>query len=238
MTSIPMPMQILLIEGEHELAHSMTLGLQAERFVVDCAPDVNAGLDMVPVNQYGLLIIDLPSTEVRVAELIRQVRRRYPETPILALTEKDALHNVLESLESGADDCITKPCAFVELFARIKAVLRRIARSRSTVISIADLEINRSAQQVRRRNQVIELTPIEYAILEYLAASAGRVLSRTMIAEHVWGHNIGGFTNIVEVYIRPLKLKIDGPFGQELIHAFRYVGYSLSASDDPFHSHF
>jgi DNA-binding response OmpR family regulator len=229
--------QILLIEREKEAAHSLALALRANRFVVDYAPDLNAGLRMFQVNQYGLLLIDLASVEVSGAKVIRQVRRQYPETPILALIQKNPLHNVLESLESGADDCITKPFAFVELFALIEAVLRRNIRSRSTVIAIGDLEINRIVQQVRRGNQVIGLTPKEYAILEYLATSAGRVLSRTMIAEHVWGQTIEGLTNIVEVYIRSLKLKIDKPFGRELIHTFRYVGYSLSASDDPSSPH-
>ena len=162
---------------------------------------------------------------------------RARRTVILALIENDALHNVLESFESGADHCITKPFALVELFARIEAVLRRNIRSRSTVISIGDLEINRIVHEVRRRNQMIDLTPIEYAVLEYLAASAGRVVSRTLLADHVWGQNIKGLTNIVEVYIRRLRLKIDEPFGPELVHTFGYVGYSLSVPDDPFSSH-
>jgi two-component system OmpR family response regulator len=236
MRSIPIT-QILLIEREQEVARALTLALQAKRFVVDCAPDLNTGLSMVPGNQYGLLIIDLASAEASGAEVIRQVRQQYAETPILALIEKDAPHNVLEILESGADDCITKPCPLVELFARIEAVLWRNIRSRSTVIAIGDLKINRSVHQVQRGSQVIGLTPTEYVILEYLATSAGRVVSRTMIAEHVWGKIIDGLTNIVEVYIRSLKLKLDKPFGRELIHTSRYVGYSLSACDDPSNPH-
>ncbi len=143
-----------------------------------------------------------------------------------------ALADKVTHFESGADDYITKPFAFAELLVRVKALLRRGMVNRSNVIRIADLEIDRLAHQVRRNGAIIKLTSKEYSLLEHLATNAGRVLSRTMIIEHVWDQSFEGLTNIVDVYVRQLRLKIDEPFERKLIRTVRSVGYTISDSED------
>jgi DNA-binding response OmpR family regulator len=151
--------------------------------------------------------------------------------PVLVLTARDALGDKVEHFEIGADDYLTKPFAFAELLVRVKALLRRGAVSRANVLRVADLEIDRLTQQVRRGGQRIELTGKEYALLEYLMTNAGRVLSRTMIIEHVWDQSFDGATNIVDVYVRHLRNKIDEPFERKLIRTVRGVGYAIGGEE-------
>lgn len=221
-------MRVLLIEDEDKVARFVTLGLKAERFAVDCAKDGKTGLQMATLNPYDLLIVDLMLPGLSGTELISKVRSRNTEVPIIVLTARDAVDDKVKNFEAGADDYLTKPFAFAELLIRIKALLRRGPVSRSNVIRVGDLEIDRLAHHVKRNNVPIKLTSKEYALLEYLATNAGRVVSRTMIIEHVWDQSFEGFTNIVDVYIRQLRAKIDDPFKQKLIHTMRSVGYSLS----------
>ena len=147
--------------------------------------------------------------------------------PILILTARDATEEKVQHFEAGADDYLTKPFAFAELVMRVKALLRRGPVARSSVLRVADLEVDRLTQQVRRGGRRIELTPKEYALLEYLAANPGRVFSRTMIIEHVWDQSFEGLTNIVDVYVRHLRSKVDDPFPLKLIRTVRGVGYGL-----------
>lgn len=221
-------MRILLVEDEEKVARFITVGLKAERFAVDTARDGKTGLTMATLNPYDLLIVDLMLPEMNGTELIRRVRRQNTDVPIVVLTARDALADKLTNFESGADDYLTKPFAFAELLVRIKALLRRGAVPRANVIQIADLEIDRVAHQVRRGGQTIKLTAKEYGLLEYLATNAGRVLSRTMIVEHVWDQSFEGLTNIVDVYVRQLRAKIDEPFEKKLIHTVRSVGYVIN----------
>jgi len=221
-------MRILLVEDEEKVARFITVGLKAERFAVDTARDGKTGLQMATLNPYDLLIVDLMLPEINGTELIRRVRKQNTEVPIVVLTARDALSDKVANFESGADDYLTKPFAFAELLVRIKALLRRGAVPRSNVIQIADLEIDRLGHQVRRGGQSIKLTAKEYGLLEYLATNAGRVLSRTMIVEHVWDQSFEGLTNIVDVYVRQLRAKIDEPFDQKLIHTVRSVGYVIN----------
>lgn len=221
-------MRILLVEDEEKVARFITVGLKAERFAVDSARDGKTGLQMATLNPYDLLIVDLMLPEMNGTELIRRVRRQNTDVPIVVLTARDALADKLTNFESGADDYLTKPFAFAELLVRIKALLRRGAVPRANVIQIADLEIDRVAHQVRRGGQSIKLTAKEYGLLEYLATNAGRVLSRTMIVEHVWDQSFEGLTNIVDVYVRQLRAKIDEPFDKKLIHTVRSVGYVIN----------
>jgi two-component system copper resistance phosphate regulon response regulator CusR len=144
------------------------------------------------------------------------------------LTARDGTAEKVQNFEAGADDYLTKPFAFAELLVRIKALLRRGPVNRSSVLRVADLELDRLSQQVRRAGRRIELTAKEYALLEYLATNAGRVFSRTMIIEHVWDQSFEGFTNIVDVYVRHLRSKVDDPFPTKLIRTVRGVGYCLS----------
>jgi len=206
-------MRILLVEDEEKVARFISVGLKAERFAVDCAHDGKTGLQMATLNPYDLLIVDLM-------------------LPVVVLTARDALSDKLTNFESGADDYLTKPFAFAELLVRIKALLRRGAVPRANVIQIADLEIDRLAHQVRRNGVAIKLTAKEYGLLEYLATNAGRVLSRTMIVEHVWDQSFEGLTNIVDVYVRQLRAKIDEPFDKKLIHTVRSVGYVINENGE------
>ncbi len=221
-------MRILLVEDEEKVSRFVATGLEAERFAVDCARDGRTGLQLAAVNPYDLLIVDLMLPGLSGTELIRKLREKKPDLPIVVLTARDAVADKVTNFEAGADDYLTKPFAFAELLVRVKALLRRGAVNRSNVLQLADLEIDRVAHQVRRGGTSIKLTSKEYALLEYLAANAGRVLSRTMIVEHVWDQSFEGLTNIVDVYVRQLRAKIDEPFERKLIHTVRSVGYYMS----------
>jgi DNA-binding response OmpR family regulator len=221
-------MRILLVEDEDKVARFVTLGLKAERFAVDRAKDGKTGLQFATLNPYDLLIVDLMLPGLSGTELISKVRAKNAGVPIIVLTARDAVDDKVKNFEAGADDYLTKPFAFAELLIRIKALLRRGPVERSNTLRVGDLEIDRVSHQVKRNNIAIKLTSKEYSLLEYLAVNAGRVVSRTMIIEHVWDQSFEGFTNIVDVYIRQLRAKIDDPFKHKLIHTMRSVGYSLS----------
>ncbi len=220
-------MRILLVEDEDKVARFVTLGLKAERFAVDRASDGKTGLQYASLNPYDLLIVDLMLPELSGTELISRVRSRNTTVPIIVLTARDAVGDKVKNFEAGADDYLTKPFAFAELLIRIKALLRRGPASRSNTLTVGDLEIDRLTHQVKRNGIAVKLTSKEYSLLEYMAVNKGRVVSRTMIIEHVWDQSFEGFTNIVDVYIRQLRAKIDDPFKQKLIHTMRSVGYSL-----------
>jgi DNA-binding response OmpR family regulator len=224
-------MRILLAEDEAKVARFITVGLKAAHFAVDLAADGGTAWQLSKINDYDLLIVDLMLPELSGTELIRLVRQKNANVPILVLTARDALTDKVTNFEAGADDYITKPFAFEELLIRVKALLRRGAVNRTNGLRVADLEIDRLAHQVRRRGTLIKLTSKEYSLLEYLAANAGRVLSRTMIIEHVWDQSFEGLTNIVDVYVRQLRAKVDEPFGEKLIRTVRSVGYILSEKE-------
>ena len=221
-------MRVLLVEDEDKVARFVTLGLKAERFAVDRAKDGRTGLQYATVNPYDLLIVDLMLPGLNGTQLITKVRSTNTSVPIIVLTARDAVDDKVKNFEAGADDYLTKPFAFAELLIRIKALLRRGPVERSNTITVGDLEIDRLTHQVKRNSMQVKLTSKEYSLLEYLAMNAGRVVSRTMIIEHVWDQSFEGFTNIVDVYIRQLRAKIDDPFKQKLIHTVRSAGYSLS----------
>jgi len=220
-------MRILLVEDEEKVARFIRVGLKAERFAIDSARDGRTGLQLALINPYDLLIVDLMLPELSGTDLIRQLRKKNTEVPVVVLTARDALADKVANFECGADDYLTKPFAFAELLVRIKALLRRGMVNRSNALQIADLEIDRISHQVRRNGISIRLTSKEYGLLEYLAMNAGRVLSRTMIVEHVWDQSFEGLTNIVDVYVRQLRAKMDEAFETKLIHTVRSVGYML-----------
>jgi len=226
-------MRVLLIEDEKKVADFIARGLRAERMAVDVAADGPTGWEMASSVDYDVIILDLMLPGMNGTELLRRLRRNGRDSAVLVLTARDATPDKVENFEAGADDYLTKPFAFAELKVRIKALLRRQPSTRSNVLKVADLEVDRLAQQVRRNGKRIELTSKEYALLEYLASHAGRVLSRTMIIEHVWDESFEGLTNIVDVYVRHLREKIDEPFPTRLIRTVRGVGYSIGEEVQP-----
>ena len=225
-------MRILLVEDEEKVSRFIVRGLTAESFAVDTAPDGRRGLDLAMTYNYDLIILDLMLPGLNGTEVLRRIRRSDHRVPILMLTARDAVADKVEHLEAGADDYLTKPFAFAELMARIKALLRRGSVDRPSVLRVADLEVDRLSQQVRRASRRIELTAKEYALLEYLIANAGRVLSRTMIIDHVWDQSFDGATNIVDVYVRHLRNKVDDGHEAKLIRTVRGVGYKISDEAD------
>jgi DNA-binding response OmpR family regulator len=221
-------MRILVVEDERKVAELVSRGLKAARYAVDVAVDGESGWAMANTYPYDLIILDLGLPGISGLELLRRIRRRDARVPVLVLTAKDATTSKVENFEAGADDYLTKPFAFAELQVRVKSLLRRGPVSQGGEVRVADLEIDRLTQQVRRGGRRIELAPKEYGLLEYLATQPGRVFSRTMIVEHVWDESFEGLTNIVDVYVRHLREKVDAPHPVKLIHTVRGVGYSLS----------
>jgi two-component system copper resistance phosphate regulon response regulator CusR len=224
-------MRLLLIEDERKMADIIARGLRAERYAVDIAHNGTRGWEMASCMDYDLIVLDLMLPGLSGTELLRRLRRGGGNAAVLVLTARDATGDKVENFEAGADDYLTKPFVFAELLVRVRALLRRPPVSRSNVLRVADLEVDRQMQQVRRAGKRIELTSKEYGLLEYMAAHAGRVLSRTMIMEHVWDESFEGLTNIVDVYVRHLREKVDEAYPHKLIRTVRGAGYCLSDED-------
>jgi two-component system copper resistance phosphate regulon response regulator CusR len=215
------------------VAEFVARGLRDQRFAVDMANDGLSGWEMASACQYDLIVLDLMLPGLGGLEVLKRLRRAGAQMPVLMLTARAGTAEKVENFEAGADDYLTKPFAFDELLVRVKALLRRGSPERASLLRIGDLEIDRQRQLARRAGKRIDLTPKEYSLLEYLAANAGRVLSRTMIIEHVWDESFQGLTNIVDVYVRHLRSKVDDPNPKKLIRTVRGVGYSLSEENDP-----
>ena len=220
-------MRILLVEDEKKVADIIVRGLKAERFAVDVYHDGQSGWEAADTYNYDLIILDLMLPRLTGTEILERVRRKNSLVPVLILTARDGMADKIKNFETGADDYLTKPFAFAELLLRVKALLRRGPVNRASVIRVGDLEVDRLSQSVKRAGKKIELTAKEYALLEYLATQPGRVFSRTMIIEHVWDQSFEGLTNIVDVYVRHLREKLNDTFPNQLLRTVRGVGYSL-----------
>ena len=221
-------MRILLVEDESKVARFIARGLSADCFAVDTAADGNSGLELAAAYQYDLIILDLMLPGMSGTEILRHLRQKDTNVPVLVLSARDAVADKVGHLELGADDYLTKPFALAELLVRVKALLRRGPVSRASVIRVGDLELDRLSRRVTRGGRPIELTVKEYALLEYLMSNAGRVLSRSMIIEHVWDQSFDGVFSIVDVYLGRLRSKIDQSADHKLIRTVRGVGYSIS----------
>ena len=221
-------MRILVIEDERKVAEFVARGLRDQRFAVDVANDGQAGWDMASTCNYDLIVLDLMLPGLSGLEILKRIRGRRSQVPVLVLTARSGTAEKVENFEAGADDYLTKPFAFDELLVRVKALLRRGSPDQSSILRIGDLEIDRQKQSAKRAGKRIELTPKEYSLLEFLTANAGRVVSRTMIIEHVWDESFQGLTNIVDVYVRHLRSKVDDQNPKKLIRTVRGVGYTVN----------
>ncbi len=220
-------MQILIIEDEQRLAQSIQKGLKAENFSVDVANDGEQGLKMM-INKYDLIILDLMLPKVSGLEILEHLRTEKNKIPILILTAKGSTDDKVKGLNLGADDYLAKPFDFEELLARVYALIRRSTNS-DVKLKIDNLELNPRKKEVTRAGKIIKLSGTEYRLLEYLVRHPHHVMSETDLLEHVWDHNYDGLSNIVSVYIRYLRNKIDKPFTTEkpLIHTVRGLGYKI-----------
>jgi len=220
-------MRILIVEDEKKVASFVKRGLEEEQYAVDVAYDGEEGLYMASNNPYDLLILDLMLPKKDGLTIVKELRAKDISTPILCLTAKDKVEDVVAGLDSGSDDYLTKPFAFAELVARVRALLRRPTQDRGAEIVFADLRLDPVAHKVWRGDGEIILTAKEYALLEYFIRNPNKILTRTMIAEHVWDYNFDSFTNIIDVYVNYLRKKVDKDYDKKLIHTVRGVGYVL-----------
>ncbi len=220
-------MHILVVEDEKKVASFIKRGLEAANYSVDVEHDGEMGLSRLLKTDYDLVILDVMLPRVDGLSLMKEIRQRLIEVPVLLLTARVTVADRVMGLDLGADDYLTKPFAFEELLARVRALLRRGAAAVPAVLAIADLRLDPATREVTRSNQRIDLTPKEYALLEFLLRRRDQVLSRAVIAQHVWGVNYDTFTNVIDVYVNYLRNKIDDGFEPKLIHTVRGVGYVL-----------
>ena len=220
-------MKILIIEDEKKVASFIKKGLEEEYYAVDVAYDGREGLRLALVENYDLLIMDVMLPLKDGFTLVKELRSEKIATPVLLLTAKDTIENKVEGLDSGADDYLTKPFAFEELLARVRALLRRKEGSKSLLLKAGDLELDTQSHKVSRSGVEISLTPKEYSILEYLLRNKNHVISRTLLSEHVYDYHFDTDTNVIDVYINKLRNKIDKQFDNPLLHTIRGVGYIL-----------
>lgn len=226
-------MRILLIEDEHKIARALKKALEQESYAVDVAFDGDEGYAMATTEPYDVAIIDrmLPGSYDGLA-IVKAMRDEKIHTPVLFLTALGSVNDRTTGLDTGADDYLVKPFALEELLARVRALLRRPAEQQSTILTAGDLSLNTVTFEVERAGQPIQLTSKEFALLEYLLRNQGRPLPKELIISHVWDYDADILPNTVEVYIKYLRTKVDGPFKTPLIHTVRGFGYKLQASKE------
>jgi len=220
-------MRILVVEDEKKVASFIKRGLEEENFAVDLAHDGEEGLYMAEANPYDLILMDVMLPKMDGLTVIKAMREKSIATPVLCLTAKDSVDDIVAGLNIGSDDYLTKPFAFAELIARVRALLRRGTKDRGAEIKYADLRLDPVAHKVWRGEREIDLTAKEYGLLEYFMRNPNQILTRTMIAEHVWDYTFDSFTNIIDVYVNYLRKKVDKDYEKKLIHTVRGMGYIL-----------
>jgi len=224
-------MHILVVEDERKVASFIKRGLEAASYSIDVEYDGATGLNRLLQEDYDLVILDVMLPGLDGLSLMKEIRQRQINVPVLLLTARVTVADRVMGLDLGADDYLTKPFIFEELLARVRALLRRGAGA-PAVLVIADLRLDPATREVTRGDKRIDLTPKEYALLEFLLRRRDQVLSRAIIAQHVWGVNYDTFTNVIDVYVNYLRNKIDSGYQPKLIHSVRGVGYVLKA--EPF----
>jgi two-component system copper resistance phosphate regulon response regulator CusR len=222
-------MRILVIEDEKKVARFIKKGLEEEGYAVDLASDGEEGLARVLDQVHDLIILDIALPKIDGLQVLKKLRERKVPTPVLLLTVRATIEDKVLGLDSGADDYLTKPFAFQELLARIRALLRRKAETGPPLLQVEDLVLDPARHLVTRGGERIDLTSKEFALLEYLLRNAGRVLTRAMISEHVWNYDFDTETNVIDVYVNYLRRKIDSRGEKKLIHTVRGSGYVLKS---------
>ena len=220
-------MKVLVIEDDPTVGQFVKRGLEEQRWGVDLVADGEAGEQLAMSDAYDLIILDMRLPGKPGLQVLHGLRARGFERPVLVLTAQDAVDAKVQTLRAGADDYVTKPFAFEELLARVEALARRPRALTSAALKVADVTMDRDAREVTRAGVPIELTPKEYAVLEYLLRHAGKVMSRTLITEYAWGYQFDPGTNIVDVVINHLRKKVDAGHERKLIHTVRGVGYVI-----------
>lgn len=221
-------MRILIVEDQRKMAKFIERGLKEEKYAVDSAHDAEKALYATDINQYDLIILDVMLPGKDGFYVCRELRKKKVATPVLMLTSRDSTEDKIAGLDFGADDYLTKPFIFEEFLARVRALLRRKNDSKTTLLKYDDLELNQVTHKVKRAGKDISLSAKEYALLEYFMVRPEEVITRTMISEHVWNESFDSFTNVIDVYVRYLRNKMDRTFPRQLIHTLRGTGYMLN----------
>ena len=224
-------MRVLFVEDDKSTAHFVEKGLKENYLAVDVAYDGEEGLYLALHERYDLLILDIMLPKREGVEILKSLREKGIQTPAIFLTARDREKDIVEGLNLGADDYLTKPFSINELVARARAILRRAKGRRVSKLELADLKMDLETHRVFRRGKRIDLTPKEYALLEYLMENEGQVLTRTMISESVWDYHFDSLTNVVDVHVYHLRNKVDRGFRPKLIHTIKGVGYVLEKRD-------
>ena len=221
-------MRILVAEDEKRLASYLKKGLEENSFAVDLAPDGEEAAYMLESKEYDLVILDIMLPKIDGIRVLKKIRQKGIQTPVLMLTAKDSVSSKVDAFEQGADDYLTKPFSFIELCARVRALLRRGKVEPQTKLKVGDLEMDLISHQVTRAGNTISLTSKEFSLLEFFMRNPSKVLTRTVISEHVWDYSFDNITsNVIDVLVNRLRNKIDKDFDKKLIHTIKGVGYIL-----------
>lgn len=220
-------MRLLVVEDETKVASFIKQGLEEESYVVDIISDGDTALEMIHEENYALIILDLQLPTIDGLSVLRSIRQKHLAVPVLLLTVRATIEDKVLGLDAGADDYLTKPFAFAELVARVRALLRRRNEVPTPVLQVADLTLDPARRVVLRGERRIDLTPREFTLLDYFMRHPGRVLSRTLIANQVWDYDVENMTNVIDVYVNYLRKKIDTGHEPKLIHTVRGVGYVM-----------